>query len=179
MKLAEEPDVPVEEFDLGTPDHSIDGAEQKTTESTPMPNVEEQGTKTIEFSPIGNGDEITNNTPETIKDDSQTKRTSFTERFGAMVGIKPKEKKEVVAATEKSKTFDMVSTITTETNQDKEQVTQETVGNQEKRATESRAPSVELGDLMTKLEQIDKKLKCSDEEYQELKKELRHNKMRT
>ena len=70
----------------------------------------------------------------------------------------------------------MVSTITTETNQDKEQVTQEAVGNQEKRATESRAPSVELGDLLTKLEQIDKKLKCSDEEYQELKKELRHNK---
>ena len=51
--------------------------------------VEEQGTKTIEFSPTGNGDEITNNTPETIKDDSQTKRTSFTKRFAAMVGMKP------------------------------------------------------------------------------------------
>ena len=90
-----------------------------------------------------------------------------------MVGMKPREKEEVVAATEKSKTLGMVSTITTETNHDKKQVTQQTVGNQEKRATESRAPSVELGDLMTKLEHIDKKLKCSDEE---LKKELRHNK---
>ena len=61
-KLPEEPDVPVKENDLGTPDHSIDGAEQKTTESTPMPNVEEQGTKTDEFSPTGNEDEITYNT---------------------------------------------------------------------------------------------------------------------
>ena len=48
-KLPEEPDVPVKETDLETSDHSIDGAEQKTTESTPMPNVEEQGRKTIEF----------------------------------------------------------------------------------------------------------------------------------
>ena len=46
VKLLEGPDVPVEEFDLGTPHHSIDGAEQNATESTPMPNVEEQGTKT-------------------------------------------------------------------------------------------------------------------------------------
>ena len=73
--------------------------------------------------------------------------------------MKRREEEEVVAATEKSKTFGTVSAITTETNQDKEQVTQETVGNQEKRATESRASSVELGDLMKKLEQIDKKLK--------------------
>ena len=82
----------------------------------------------------------------------------------------------MVAATEKSKTFFTASTITTETNQDKVQVTEETVYNQEKRATESRATSVELGDMMTKLEQIDKKLKCNDEECQELKKELQHNK---
>ena len=54
-----------------------------------MPNTEEQEKNTIEFSPIGNGDEATN-TPETIKDDSQTKRTSFTERIAAMVGMKPR-----------------------------------------------------------------------------------------
>ena len=36
--------------------------------------------------------------------------------------------------------------------------------------------SVELEDLMTKLNEIDKKLKCSDEDRQELKKETRHNK---
>ena len=78
-KLPEEPKVLVKEIDLETPDHSIDGAERKTTKSTPMPNVEEQGTKTKEVSLIGNGGEITNNAPETIEDDSQTKRTSFTE----------------------------------------------------------------------------------------------------
>ena len=48
-----------------------------------MPNVEEQE----------------KNTPESIKDDSQTKRSSLTERFAAMVGRKPKEKEEVIAAT--------------------------------------------------------------------------------
>ena len=83
----------------------------------------------------------------------------------------------MVAATEKGETFGTtVSTITTETNQDKEQVTQETVSDQEKQKTGSRAPSVELGDFMTKLDQIDEKLRCCDKEYQKLKKELRHNK---
>ena len=79
-----------------------------------MPNIEEQGTKTIDFSPTGNEDEINNNTPETMKDDSQTKRTSFTERFARMIGIKPREKEVVTTATEKSKIFSTVSTITTE-----------------------------------------------------------------
>ena len=114
-KLSEEPTIPDKEIDLETPDQSIDGAERKTTESTPMPNVEEQEKKTIELSLIGNVDETTNNTPETIKDDSETKRRSFTGRFAAMVGMKPKEKEEVLAATEKSKTFGTVSAITTET----------------------------------------------------------------
>ena len=41
---------------------------------------------------------------------------------------------------------------------------------------ESKTTSLELGDLMAKLEQIDKKLKCSEEDRQELKKEVRHNK---
>ena len=72
-----------------------------------------------------------------IKDDSQTKRTSFTERFEAMVGMKPREKEEVVPANKKSNIFGTVSMITTETNQDKEQVTQQLAGKQEKRATVS------------------------------------------
>ena len=76
----------------------------------------------LQFSPIGNGDEATNNTPETIKDDPQTKRTLFTERFAAMVEMKPREKEEVTAVTEKSKTFRTVSPITTETKKNKEQV---------------------------------------------------------
>ena len=54
-----------------------------------MPNVKEQGTKTIEFSPIGNVNEITINTPETIKDD----------------GMKPREREEVISMTEKSKRY--------------------------------------------------------------------------
>ena len=134
-KLPEEPKLLVNEIDLETPDHSIDGAERKTTESTPMPNVEEQGTKTKEFSLIGNGDEITNSAPESIKDDSQTKRTSFTERFAAMVGMKTREKEEVTAGTKKSKNFGTDSAITTGTKHDKEQVTLGTSGNQDKGAT--------------------------------------------
>ena len=174
-KLSEEPTIPDKAIDLETPYQSIDGAERKTTESTPMPNVEEQQKKTIELSLIGNVDETTNNTPETIKDDSETKRRSFTGRFAAMVGMKPKEKEEVLAATEKSKTFGTVSAITTETKQDKEQVTREATARQDKRLMESTTPPLELGDLMAKLKHLDKKLKCSEEDRQELKKELRHN----
>ena len=88
-----------------------------------MPNAEKQEKKTIEFSPIGNIDETTNNTPETIKDDSQTKRMSFTERIAAMVGMKPKKKEEVIPTTEKGETFGIVSAITSEAKQDEEQVT--------------------------------------------------------
>ena len=108
-----------------------------------MPNVEEQGTKTFEFSPKGNGnDEVTDNTPATIKDDSQTKKTSITERFAAMVGMKPRDKEEATTATDKSKTFGTVSAITTEAGQEKEQVT---AGNPVRHLAESKAPLVELG----------------------------------
>ena len=41
---------------------------------------------------------------------------------------------------------------------------------------ESNTPSLELGDLMAKSEQTDKKLKCSKKDRQELKKEVRYNK---
>ena len=100
-KAMEKPSVPAREIDLETPDQSIHGVQRKTTESTPMPNAEEQEKKTIEFSTIDNLEETTSNTPETIKDDSQTKRTSFTERIAARVGMKPKEKEEVIPTTEK------------------------------------------------------------------------------
>ena len=73
----------------------------------------------------------------------------------------------MTAGTEKSKIFGTVSAITTETEQDKEQVTRGTVGKQDE---------VDLTDLMTKWEQIYKKPKCGEEDRQELKKELRHNK---
>ena len=58
--------------------------ERETTESTPMPKVEEQEKKTMEFSPIDIVDDTTSNTPETIKDDSHAERTSFTERLAMM-----------------------------------------------------------------------------------------------
>ena len=60
--------------DLETPDQSVDEVERKTTESTQMPNMEEQEKKTIEFSPIDIVDNTTSNMPETIKDDSEAKK---------------------------------------------------------------------------------------------------------
>ena len=70
----EEPTVSVRELNLETPDQSTDGLERKTTKPTPMPNAEEQENKTIEFSPIDIVDDPTSNTPEMIKDESQTKK---------------------------------------------------------------------------------------------------------
>ena len=58
-KAVEEPTVPAREIDLDAPDQSIDWVERKTTESTPMPNAEEQVKKTIEFSPIDIVDDTT------------------------------------------------------------------------------------------------------------------------
>ena len=143
-KAVEEPTVPARETDLETKDQSIDGVERKTTDSTPMPNAEEHEKKTIEFSPIDIVDDTTSNTQETTKDDSQTKRTSFTERIAALVGMKPREKKEVIPTTEKSKIFGTISAITTEAKQDEEQVTHVATANQQKTI------SLELGDLMAK-----------------------------
>ena len=87
-----------------------------------------------------------------------------------MVGMKPKEKEEVMPTTEKGKTFGTVSAITTEAKQDEEQVTHGATANQKK------TTSLALGNLMAKLEQIDKKMKYSEEDRQELKREVRHNK---
>ena len=47
-KAREGPTIPARETDLETPDQKTDGVERKTTESTPMPNAEEQEKKTIE-----------------------------------------------------------------------------------------------------------------------------------
>ena len=109
-------------------------------------------------------------TPETIKEDSQTKRTSFTDKIAAMVGMKLEEKEEVIPKTEECKTIGTVSAITTEAKQDEEQITHGAT------ATQQKTTSLELGDLMAKLEQIDKTLKHSEEDRQELKREVRHNK---
>ena len=134
--------VPAIEIDLETRDQSVDEVQRKTTESTTMPNVEEQEKETTEFSPIYIVEDTTSNTPESIKEDSQ--RTSFTERIAAMVGMKPREKKEVVQTTEKSKTFGTVSAITTEAKQDDEKIKCGAIANHEKTI------SLELGDSMAK-----------------------------
>ena len=134
----------------------------------------EKEKNTIEFSPIANQGEVTN-TSETIKDDSQTKKTSFTERIGEMVRIKPRFE-ETTTANERSKTFGTVSTITTETRQEMGEASQVAAVSPDERIKETRTTSVELGDLMTKLNEIDKKLKCSEEDRLELKKEIIHNK---
>ena len=174
--------VPAIEIDLETPDQSVDEVERKPRESTPMPNVEEQEKKTIEFSPIDIVDATTSNTPETIKDDSQTKRTLFTERIAMMVGMKPRAKEETAPTTEKGKTFGTVSAITTEENRDDDQVelvataSHEATVSNGATANQEKTTLLELGDLMAKLEQIDNKLKCSEEDRQLLKKEIRYNK---
>ena len=56
-----------------------------------MPNAEEPNSKPIEFSPIDNVEDAIGNTEETVKEDSQVKKTSFTERLAMMVGMKTKE----------------------------------------------------------------------------------------
>ena len=69
----ERPFVPAIEIDLETTNQSVDEVERKTTESTPMPDAEEQDKKTIEFSPIDTVEDTTSNTPETIKENSKQK----------------------------------------------------------------------------------------------------------
>ena len=77
--------------------------------------------------------------------------------------------------TEKSKTFGAVSTITAETLKDKEEAKHEAAASQDKRARETKTTTFELEDLMTKLNEIDKKLKCCEEDRQKLKKKNWHN----
>ena len=75
-----------------------------------------------------------------------------------MVGMKPKEKEEVIPTIEKSKLFGTVSTITKEAKQDEEHVKQGATTIQDKQTMESKKTSLEIGDLVAKLKQIDMKL---------------------
>ena len=67
-----------------------------------------------------------------------------------MVGMKPREKEEMVPTTEKSKTFGTVSAKATKAEQDDEQIKRGAAANHEK------TTSLELGDLMAKWEQNEK-----------------------
>ena len=166
---------PTIEIDLETPDQSVDELEKKTTESTPMPNAEEPNPKPIEFSPIDDVEDAIGNTEETVKEDSQVKKTSFTERLAMMVGIKTKENVTEEPKAERARTFGTVSTKTTEANPREEQTKAEATAEERPTADHEEA-TLELGDLMAKLNQIDKKLKHSEEDREVIRKELRYNK---
>ena len=93
-----------------------------------------------------------------------------------MVGIKSRDIVTEEPKAEKGKTFGTVSTITTEANQDDDQVKQGAEADNMTKADHETTTSLELGDLMAKLDQIDKKLKHSEEDRWVIKKELRYNK---
>ena len=140
-----------------------------------MPNVEDQNPNTMEFSPIDALENTTGNTPETVKDDSQVKKTSFTKKLAMMVGMKSRDNTAEEPKTERARIFGTVLTKTTDADQSKEQARQDKADNN--RATvDHETTSLELGDLMAKLEQIDKKLKHSEEDREVIRKELRYNK---
>ena len=163
------------EIDLETPDQSVDETGKMATESTPMPIAEEPNPKPIEFSPIDNAEDAIGNTEETVKEDSQVKRTSFTEKLAMMVGIKTKENVTEEPKAERARTFGTVSTKTTEANPREEQAKAEATA-KERPTADHEETTIELGDLMAKLDQIDKKLKHSEEDREVIRKELRYNK---
>ena len=166
---------PTIEIDLETPDQSVDEVEKKTTESTPMPHMEDQNPKTVEFSPIDALEDTTGNTRETVKDDSQVKKTSFTEKLAMMVGMKSKDNTAEESKTERARTFGTVSAKATEADLNEEQARKEATAENNITADHETA-TLELGDLMTKLNQIDKKLKYSEEDRDLIRKELKYNK---
>ena len=166
---------PAIEIELETPDQSVDEVGKKTTESTPMPNAEEPNPKSMEFSPIDNVEDTTGNTPETVMDESQAKRTSFTETLATMVGMKSRDAAVEETKAEKGKTFGTVSTRTTDTDQNEDQIRPGTAANN-RTTTDHGTATLELGDLMAKLDQIDKKLKHSEEDRDVIRREIRNTK---
>ena len=166
---------PTIEIDLETPDQSVDETGKMATESTPMPNAEEPNPKPIEFSPIDDAEDAIGNTEETVKEDSQVKRTSFTEKLAIMVGIKTKENVTEEPKAERARTFGTVSTKTTEANL-RERHAKAEARAKERPTADHEETTIELGDLLAKLNQIDKRLKHSEEDREVIKKELRYNK---
>ena len=166
---------PTIEIDLETPDQIVDEVEKKTTESTPMPHMEDQNPKTVEFSPIDALEDTTGNTRETVKDDSQVKKTSFTDKLAMMVVMKSRDNTAEESETERARTFGTVSTKAAEADLKEEQARTEATPENRTTAHHETA-TLELGYLMTKLNQIDKKLKYSEEDRDLIRKELKYNK---
>ena len=118
----------------------------------------------------------TGNTSETVKDESQVKRTSITERIAMMVWMKSSDAMAEEPKAEKGKPFGTVSTITAEANQDDDQIKQGTATSKRATPNHETTTPLELSDLMAKLDQIGKKLKDSEEVREAIKKQLRYNK---
>ena len=137
--------------------------------------MEDQNRKTVEFSPIDALEDTTGNTRETVKDDSQVKKTSFTEKLAMMVGMKSRDNTAEESKTERARTFGTVSTKATEADLKEEQARTEATA-ENKTTADHETATLELGDLMTKLNQIDKKLKYSEEDRDLIRKELKYNK---
>ena len=87
-----------------------------------------------------------------------------------MVGMKSRDIVTEEPKAEKGKTFGTVSTITTEANQDDDQVKQVAAASNRAKVDHETTTPLELGDLMAKLNQIDKKLKHSKEDREVIKK---------
>ena len=164
---------PANEIDLEKP---VEEVEKKTTASTPMPNAEEPNPKSMEFSPTDTVEDTTGKTPETVKDGSQAKIMSFTERLAMMVGTKSRDIVTEEPKAEKSKTIRTVSTKTTDTDQNEDPIRPGAATNNRATAYHETTTSLNLGDSMAKLDQIDKRLKHSEEDREVIKKELRYNK---
>ena len=162
------------EIKLETPDQSVDEVGKETTESTPMPNAEEPNPKSMEFSPIDNVEDTTGNMPETVNESQ--KRTSFTERLAMMVGMRSRDTAVEETKVEKSKTFGTVSTRTTGTDQNEDQK-KPGPATDYRTTTDHGTTTPELSDVMAKLDQIDEKLKHSEEDRNVIRKEMRNNKL--
>ena len=93
-----------------------------------------------------------------------------------MVRMKSRDVVAEEPKAEKGKTFGTASTITTEANQDDDQVKQGAATSNRATPNHETTPPLELGDLMAKRDQIDKKLKHSEEDREAVKKQLRYNK---
>ena len=144
-----EPAIAIE---LETPDQSVDEVEKKTTESTPMPNAEEPNPKSMEFSPIDNVEGHN-------RQHARNGRTSLKQKerliLAIMVGMKSRDAAVEETKAEKCETFGTVSTRTTDTDQNEDQIRPGTATNN-RTTTDHGTTTLELGDLMAKLDQIDK-----------------------
>ena len=92
-----------------------------------------------------------------------------------MVGMKSRDAAAEEPKAEKGKTFGTVSTKTTDTDQNEDQIRPGTAANN-RATTDYEKTTLELGDLMAKLGQTEKKLKHSEDDRDVIRKELRNNK---